>query len=165
MKFKKNGVLRIAVATGNATPARASLIAAGTAAKPIVFTSNEATPAAGDWFGVWFGEIPTATSKIDLARVEYAGGTSVSGSGSCPDNAEGNNDAAIRIFGLPPSEFVTNTTILESKTNGIDRGWRSDSPLIEFLPTNTFTGVALCKQTFAPNAANQCPAPMAVPCP
>ena len=165
MKFKKDGVLRIAVATGNTTPARASLIAAGTAAKPIVFTSNEAAPAAGDWFGVWFGDIPTATSKIDLARVEYAGGTSASGSGSCPDNAEGNNDAAIRIFGLPPSEFVTNTTILESKTNGIDRGWRSDSPLVEFLPTNTFTGVALCKQTLAPTAANVCPAPAAVPCP
>ena len=164
MKFKKSGVLRIAVAQST-TPARASLIAMGTAAKPIVFTSNEPAPAAGDWLGVWFGDIPSATSKIDQARVEYAGGTSVSGSGSCPDNAEGNNDGAIRIFGLPSTQFVTNTMILASKTNGIDRGWRSDSPLVEFLPTNTFTGVTLCQQTFAPNAANNCPAPAAVPCP
>lgn len=164
MKFKKSGVLRIAVAQ-NATPARASLVANGSAAKPIVFTSNEAAPAAGDWLGVWFGDVPSPTSKIDHARVEYAGGTSTSGSGSCPDNAESNNDAAIRIFGLPSSEFVTNTVILASKTNGIDRGWRSDSPLIEFLPTNTFTGVTLCQQTFAPNAANNCPAPASVPCP
>lgn len=87
------------------------------------------------------------------------------GSGSCPDNAENNNDAAIRIFGYPPSEFVTNTTILASKTNGIDRGWRSDSSPVEFLATNTFTNVALCQQTFAPNAANNCPAPASVPCP
>ncbi|MDB5215814.1 MAG: Fibronectin type domain protein, partial [Myxococcaceae bacterium] len=111
MKFKKKGVFRIAVATSS-SPARASLIAAGTAAKPIVFTSNEAAPAAGDWFGLWFGDVPSATDKVDQVRVEYAGGTSVTGSGSCPDNSEGNNDAAIRIFGYPPSEFVTNTTIL-----------------------------------------------------
>ena len=121
------------------------------------------TPAAGDWWGIWFGDVPTAISKIDQAHVEYAGGTSATGSGSCADNSEVNNDAAIRIFGVPSSEFVTNTTILSSKTNGIDRGWRSDSPTVEFLPMNTFTDVALCKQTFAPSAANVCP--MAVPCP
>ena len=164
MRFKKGGVLKVAVAT-SANPARGSLVAAGTAAKPIVFTSDEAAPAAGDWLGLWFGDIPTATTKVDQVRVEYAGGTSSSGSGSCPDNTELNNDAAIRIFGAPPSEFVTNTTILASATNGIDRGWRSDNAVIEFLPTNTFTNVALCQQTFPPTAANVCPAPAAVPCP
>jgi hypothetical protein len=163
MKFKKDGVLRVGVATST-MPARASLVAVGTASKPILFTSNEG-PVAGNWWGIWFGDVPSPTSKIDHARVEYAGGTSASGSGSCPDNAEGNNDAAIRIFGVPSSEFITNTAIVASKTNGIDRGWRSDSPLVEFLPTNTFTGVTLCQQTFAPNAANNCPAPASVPCP
>jgi hypothetical protein len=163
MRFKKNGVFHIAVATGNTVPARGSLIAVGTPDKPIVFTSDAASPAAGDWLGIWFGDIPTATDKVDYVRVEYAGGTSVSGSGSCPDNAEGNNDAAIRIFGTPPSEFVTNTVILESKTNGIDRGWRSDAPVIDFLAGNAFTNVGLCHQTFPPTKANVCPMP--VPCP
>jgi hypothetical protein len=162
VRFKKGGVLKVAVATSS-NPARGSLVAAGTAAKPIVFTSDEAAPAAGDWLGLWFGDIPTATTKLDQVRVEYAGGTSSSGSGSCPDNSELNNDAAIRIFGAPPSEFVTNTTILASATNGIDRGWRSDNAVIEFLPTNTFTNVALCQQTYPPTAANVCPG--LVPCP
>jgi hypothetical protein len=164
MRFKKGGVLRVAVAHST-SPARGSLVAVGTPDKPIVFTSDEAAPAAGDWLGVWFGDVPTSTNRLDYVRVEYAGGTSSSGSGSCPDNAEGNNDAAIRIFGYPPSQFITNTTILESKTNGIDRGWRSDLALVEFLPANTFTNVALCNQTLAPNASNVCPAPAAVPCP
>ena len=122
----------------------------------IVFTSDEAAPAAGDWLGLWFGDVPTATNKVDRVRVEYAGGTSSSGSGSCPDNSELNNDAAIRIFGAPPSEFVTNTTILASATNGIDRGWRSDNALIEFLPTNTFTNVTLCQQTEACEVMGAC---------
>ena len=162
VRFKKGGVLRVAVASST-SPARGSLIAVGTAAKPIVFTSDEAAPAAGDWLGIWYGEVPTAVNKLDHARVEYAGGQSSSGSGSCPDNAELNNDAAIRIFGPPATEFVTNTSIVASLTNGIDRGWRADTPVIDFLATNTFTGVALCKQTFPPTAGNVCPVP--VPCP
>jgi hypothetical protein len=162
MKFKKGGVLRIAVAS-SASPARASLVAVGTAAKKIVFTSAEAAPAAGDWLGLRFGELPTVADKVEFARVEYAGGTSTSGSGSCPDNSELMNDAALRITGAPPSQFVTNTEIVESLTNGIDRGWRSDQPVIDFLPTNTFANVALCQQTFPPTANNVCPS--TVPCP
>lgn len=164
MRFKKGGVFHTAVASGTA-PARASLVAVGTAAKPIVFTSDEATPAAGDWLGLRFGEMPTATTKLDFVRVEYAGGSSSAGSGSCPyDPVVGNNEGAIRITGRPPSQFITNTTITDSLLHGIDRGWRSDAPEIDFLPTNTFTNVGNCKQTFPPTAGNVCP-PQPVPCP
>jgi hypothetical protein len=162
VRFKKGGGLRVASASST-SPARGSLVAVGTAAKPIVFTSDEAAPAAGDWLGIWFGDVPTALDRLDHVRVEYAGGQSSSGSGSCPDNTELNNDAAIRIFGPPPTQFITNTTIVASPTNGIDRGWRADTPVIDFLATNAFTGVALCKQTFPPTAGNVCPVP--VPCP
>lgn len=162
MRFKKGGVFRTAVASGTA-PARASLVAVGTAAKPIVFTSDEAAPAAGDWLGLRFGEIPTATSKLDYVRVEYAGGASSSGSGSCPYTpVVGNNEGAIRITGRPPSQFITNTTIVDSLLHGIDRGWRSDDPEIDFLPTNTFTRVGACRQTVARTGAGVCPDP--VPC-
>ena len=42
-----------------------------TAAKPIVFTSGEATPAAGDWVGIWLN---TATgSRLDFVEISYAG--------------------------------------------------------------------------------------------
>jgi hypothetical protein len=164
LRFKKGGTLQIGVASST-TPARGSLVAVGTAEKKIVFTSDEAAPAAGDWLGVSFGDIPTATNRLDNVRVEHAGGASVSGSGSCPDNAELMNNAAIRIKGWPTTQFITNTTILGSATNGIDRGWRDDREKIDFLSSITFTGVALCNETYPPNAANVCPAAADVPCP
>lgn len=162
MRFKKGGGLFVAYAS-SIDAARGSLVAVGTAAKPIVFTSDEATPAAGDWIGLRFGEVPTATNKIDFARVEYAGMTTVSGSDSCLDGAL-NNDAAIRFTGLPSSQFVTNTTIVASQNNGIDRGWRADT-LIDFLPTNTFSGVARCTETYPKDKNGACPPAGAVPCP
>ncbi len=165
MRFKKGGVFRIAVATSS-SPARGSLVAVGAADKPIVFTSDEAAPAAGDWLGLTFGEVPTTINKLDYVRVEHAGGKSVTGSGSCPDNAELQNDAAIRIFGWPTTQFITNTEIVGSPTNGIDRGWRDDREKIDFLSTIKFTNVTYCNQTYPPNAANVCPQPQsAVPCP
>lgn len=54
-----------------------------------------------------------------------------------------NPDAAIRIFGVPASQFVTNTTIASSASFGIDRGYVSDVKT-DFLPTNTFSDIALC---------------------
>lgn len=163
MKFKRDGIFRVAV-FASTTPARASLVAVGTAEKKIIFTSGEATPAAGDWHGLRFGDVPTATNHVEHVRVEYAGGATVSGSDSCPDNNELMNDAAIRISGEPPSQFITQTTILASATNGIDRGYRSLVQL-DFLPTNTFTDVALCNQTLPKDPNGACPAPANVPCP
>lgn len=163
MRFKKGGVFQVSTVSSTSA-ALGSLVAVGSASGPVVkFTSAEAAPAAGDWLGIRFGGIPTTTSKIDHAVVEYAGGTSTSGSGSCPDNSELNNDGAIRISGAPSSQFVTNTQITASATNGVDRGWRSDNAVIDFLPTNTFASVALCQQTYPPTAGNVCPA--TVPCP
>jgi hypothetical protein len=161
MRFKKNGVFHVAVASGT-NPARGSLVAVGTPDKPIVFTSDEAAPAAGDWLGLRFGEIPTATNKLDYVRVEYAGGASSSGSDSCPYPSIPINDAAIRMTGAPPSQFITNTTILSSASNGIDRGYRS-SVQVDFLPSNTFTSVGLCTQTFNKDTNGACPS--TVPCP
>lgn len=163
MRFKKGGVFKIAVA-GGTNPARASLIAVGTPDKPIVFTSDEASPAAGDWLGLRFGELPTTVNRLDYVRVEHAGGVSTTGSGSCPDNSELMNDAAIRITGWPTTQFITNTEIVGSPTNGVDRGWRDDREKIDFLSTIKFTNVALCNQTYPPTAGNVCPADP-VPCP
>jgi hypothetical protein len=167
MRFKKGGALRLEQFQGT-SPASGALVAAGTAAKPIVFTSAEAAPAAGDWLGIYFGEIPDATDKVDFATIEYAGGASTSGSGSCSYSVTTGtaNDAAIRIFGVPAGgQFVTNTTISSSAAHGIDRGFRSDTKMPDFLPTNTFTSVARCKQTYPGDVSGACPAPAMVPCP
>jgi hypothetical protein len=165
MRFKKGGVMYVDHASGT-SPAHAALVAAGTAAKPITFTSDQATPAPGDWLGLWFGGIPAVTSAVDFARVEYAGGPSVTGSASCPfpGSPPPNPDAAIRIFGAPSSQFVTNTAITGSASHGIDRGYASDVQQ-DFLATNTFTGIALCNETYPRGVTMACPAPAAVPCP
>jgi hypothetical protein len=165
MRFKKGGVMYVDRASGKG-PAVSALIAAGTAAQPIVFTSDAASPAPGDWLGIWFGDVPAPTDVIDNARVEYAGGVSVTGSASCPipGMPPPNPDAAIRIFGAPASQFVTNTTIANSASFGIDRGYLSDVKT-DFLATNTFSGIALCNQSYPGGMSVACPDPGAVPCP
>jgi hypothetical protein len=163
LRFKKGGMMSVTSAVGT-SPALGSLVAAGTAAKPIIFTSAESPQAAGDWLGIWFGLQPAAVNQIDYARIEYAGGASSSGSDSCnPVQVGKQNDAAIRIFGVPAQgQFVTNTTIANSATHGIDRGWRNDFKP-SFLPTNTFIGIGRCTETYPKDTNGACP--MTVPCP
>jgi hypothetical protein len=163
LRFKKGGMMSVTTAVGT-SPALGSLVAAGTAAKPIIFTSAETPQAAGDWLGIWFGLQPSAVNKIDYARIEYAGGASSSGSDSCnPVPIGKQNDAAIRIFGVPAQgQFVTNTTIANSANHGIDRGWRNDFKP-SFLPTNTFIGIGRCTETYPKDTNGACP--MTVPCP
>jgi hypothetical protein len=161
IEFKKGGVFNVAVYQSD-NPANAALVAVGTSDKKITFTSAEATPAAGDWLGIWFGDQPLASNRMDNTVVRYAGGLSSSGSSSCPYPASGRSDAAIRIFGGPASQFITNTLIADSGWFGIDRGWRKDN-VTDFLPTNTFTNVANCRESYPKSAAGACPA--TVPCP
>jgi hypothetical protein len=160
MKFKKGGVLRITVASGTNAPTGV-LVAAGTAAKPIVFTSGEDAPVAGSWLGLTFGEVPSPNNKIDHARIEFAGGATVSGSDSCIMPSTTINDAAVRVLGEAP-QFITNTVISDSASNGIDRGFRSDLKPT-FLPTNTFVNVLKCTETYPKDANGACPS--SVPCP
>jgi hypothetical protein len=162
LRFKKGGGIMVTASQGT-NPATGILVAKGTVDKPIVFTSAEATPAPGDWLGIWYGEIPSASNALDHVVVEYAGGTSSSGSGSCLIAPATNNDAAIRVFG-EVSSFVTNSTISHSPNNGIDRGFRSDTKP-SFLATNTFIDVARCNETYPGDASGACPAQGSIPCP
>lgn len=163
LKFGKGSGGVFVETTQSDTPARAALRVLGTAAKPVVFTSNEATPAAGDWVGIFFNGIPNAQTKIDYARVEYAGADSQRTGFSCGTPgapSAGANEAAIAIFGQPSSAFVTNTVITNSAVNGIERAW-TGTP-VDFLATNTFTSVAYCRQTYPRPSAGSCPVP--APC-
>jgi hypothetical protein len=165
IKFEAGGRMRVSPAVSTA-PAQGALIAIGTVAKPIVFTSGAATPAAGDWLGMWLGGAVDSRTRIQHARVEYAGGTSVSGSNSCPYPGRPTqiNDAAIRVVGTapPPAQFITDTEIVSSALDGIDRGWRDDFQP-DFLTSNTFTNVAGCKQTTPRTLAGVCAATPACP--
>jgi hypothetical protein len=156
---------------GAGNPAAGALVAVGTAADPVVFTSAEASPAAGDWMAIVLGGVVDSSTAIDHARVEYAGGSSNVPSSSCPlPGIYGRyNDAAIRIVGgVPAKEFVTNTAITDSGSNGIDRGYLVHYPDggnlgPDFLPTNTFQSIVWCLETYPGPVTGSCPDP--VPCP
>jgi flagellar hook assembly protein FlgD len=53
---------------------KGGLSANGTAAAPILFTSNAATPTPGSWWGLYFGEVGGNTpSSVSHATIEYGG--------------------------------------------------------------------------------------------
>lgn len=162
LRFKRGGSLLVEPSSG-VNPARGALIAAGTPDNPIVLTSAEPSPAAGDWLGVWYGQVPDPSNRLEYVVVEYAGRESGSGSDTCQPTMPGaRNAGAIRIrSGEPVSQFITNTTIRESAGHGIDRGWRGN--VIDFLPTNTFENIAGCTQSYPKDRNGACP--MNPPCP
>lgn len=163
MRFAKGTrfVIESSTTTG---PASGALRAEGTADKPIVFTSAEASPAAGDWTGLLFGRTPDARTKITNAKIAFAGGPSGVASFDCPSpaNPTFSNEGAILVLGgKPASAFVTSTAIEQSAGDGIVRGWTGE--VVDFLPTNTFVGVARCQQTLPKPDVGACPSP--APCP
>ena len=136
----------------------------GTAAKPVVFTSAKATPAAGDWTGIVFEGTPDARTKITYAKIAYAGGESGISSFGCPSPGApsfANQGAIIFEGGMPPAGAVTNTTIENSAGEGIVRGWTGAE--VDLLSSNTFTGIARCNVTLPKPASGACPDP--APCP
>lgn len=144
--------------------AAGALRAEGTADKPIVFESAAATPAAGDWVGIVIEGAPDPRNVITHAKIAHAGGASQVSSYGCPSPGApsfANEGAILFVGGKPASAFVTNTTIEGSAGEGIVRGWTGEP--VDMLPTNTFTNVARCNQTFPKPEVGVCPDP--APCP
>lgn len=161
IRAEPNAVLRMK--KDSASPAAAGkLIVRGTAEEPVIFSSAAASPAAGDWRGIVF-DAPDASNSIQYAVVEHAGGPSGANSFHC-DVAGGfsrDEDAAIALYGQPPSAFIRNTSINNSAGDGIGRSWSGN--LVDFLPTNTFSAIAGCKQSYPRDPNGACPA--VVECP
>jgi hypothetical protein len=139
-----------------------SLIALGTAAKPITFTSAAATPAPGDWVAVWFdggdNSTPAPNARLDYVHVEYAGGPTYASGFHCisGNSYSFDEDSAILMFGPPATPFVTNSTISWSAADGIGRSYQAD-PSPDFMSGNTFISVARCKQSYPHPVAAACP--------
>ena len=157
MKFEAGTSLYIQKYTGD-QPASAALVAKGTAAKPIVFTSASATPKAGDWNGLWFGGALEPTNQLDHVRIEYAGGDCLCSFVSCSDVTV--YGGAVVLTNVPAGPFITNSTFFASAQHGVSEGFTGD--LVNFRPTNTFTSVAGCPETL-PRAKS--PASCAMPLP
>jgi hypothetical protein len=70
VRFNRYQKLTIGAASGDP----GALSARGTAADPIVFTSNEASPAAGDWYNIYFyTTTDDAGTILEHCVVEYSG--------------------------------------------------------------------------------------------
>jgi hypothetical protein len=130
-----------------------TLIAEGTNAKPIVFTTAQKPAVAGAWLGLNFtGQLNAATS-LDQVAVSYAGALDTGArSFSCgsppalPSSQQDTMGAIYLSLDVPPSKsFITNSLFTDSASNGVDRGYTGDA--IDFSDSNTFERIAFCIQT------------------
>ena len=163
IQFPPAGMLFVAGRNATNGPALGALIANGAGA-PIVFTSDQnAALVPGGWIGIRIGDPVDPRTVLQNVKVMFAGAADSAGSNSCPYPGFSTiNDAAIRILGVPSTQFITNSEIIASARMGIDRGWRSDIQP-DFLPSNAFTAVASCKQTTPRMTSGACP--INPPCP
>jgi hypothetical protein len=158
LKFEPQTSLRIQHFTDN-QPSTAAIRALGTADAPVVFTSAAETPSAGDWRGLWFGGVPSATNQLDHVRIEHAGYDCSCGLNTCSINLP-THDGAVIFTEQPPSAFITNSVFSNIAGNGITQGF--DGDLVNFRPTNTFEAVSGCVQTHPRNPDTSCPDPRPV---
>ena len=163
LKFLKanNAGLQIDKGTA-ATAATGVLVAQGSAAKPVVFTSAALTPAKGDWVGLSFGNKPDTNDKLDHVEVHYAGGASHQMGFHCTSAGPSTNeDAAITFYGPPPATAVTNSTITDSAGAGINLAYSGAA--VDLSTGNTFTAITSCNVTTPKDANGMCSGAPACP--
>ncbi len=140
-----------------------AIIAKGTAAEPITFTAASATPVAGDWLGIRFRGNPTADTALDFVVIEFAGDPDTTVSGFSCGTPTATNMGTIKgglAFATSKAvtrQILTNSIVRDSGSNGVDRGWSSDTA-IDYMVTNTFARIANCAQTQNRDAMSVCPA-------
>jgi hypothetical protein len=131
-----------------------ALKALGTASAPIVFTSGEASPAAGDWMSIILEELDPRT-QLDHVEIAYAGanagalGACNTGSPTAGGNSPFDGDAALQLFlhasTGPGRSPITNSSLHDSAGGGIYRAW--DTVDLDLTASNTFSNIAWCGQT------------------
>ncbi len=144
------------------TTASGRVVAVGTAEKPIVFTAAGKT-GPGAWEGITFNGPVAAGNRLEHVRIELAGGHGGDNGFGCPPKELGAvaTDGALKIFEQPPEQFLKSSTITSSSSFGVFRAWKGAE--VDFLPGNTFEGVAYCNQVLNASPTGSCPTD--VPCP
>ncbi len=108
------GAFTLALQVGVEEPG--ALVANGTNAAPIVFTSASASPSAGDWGGIVVGPQSGGTT-INYARIEYAGGP---GANDIQDQAALTLEGGDVLGGTQsPTPVLSNLTVSNSAGHGL----------------------------------------------
>jgi hypothetical protein len=108
----------------------ATLIAAGTAQKPIIFTSNAAAPAAGAWEGLYFDSHTLNNTVLSYCNIEFAGSNSsygalnISGCDLSVDHCAVSNSASYGVWTYFTNNYggfstFTNNTISATAKYGM----------------------------------------------
>lgn len=117
------GTLTIGNPQFQITPDLGNIILNGTAAKPVVFTSKEASPKAGDWGAIVFIEdsYQPMVSKFDHVNLEFGGGNYPDALlASCTDGGDsGSGLIGIWGFHMFDGPIITNTRFSNSAGDGI----------------------------------------------
>ncbi len=102
-----------------------TLVANGTNASPITFTSSSATPSAGAWNCLHFKPGSSAGSQLSYASVSYSGGfyagVLIEGCSPSLDHVTVSNSSGegIRVTGTSPGPTITNCTLSSNSSNGV----------------------------------------------
>jgi hypothetical protein len=144
---------------GTGWAAQGTLVAQGTAAKPIVMRSAEEPASPGDWQGLYFQDAVSASNAVSFVHVSDAGGESLT-SGVCAaapgaENYDADCSVVMSLEEAPTAAFITDSTFADGYACGIYRGWTGDP--VDFAATNTFDGLSGCDQSNVYNdAAGEC---------
>jgi hypothetical protein len=143
---------------GQSQDKNAALIINGTSGAPVLLTSAVATPAPGDWAGLWL--ITSVGSQLNNVIIEYAGGDAGIGPVSCgpidPNAHQQYRHTAALLVGdgtdlqyAPPAGLVTNTAFRNNAGNfAIDSVWQSAVFGPALNTSNTFTASSkVCTQS------------------
>ena len=143
---------------GQTTDENAALIANGTDLDPVVFTSGAATPAPGDWAGIWL--LTSNGSQLNHVTIEYAGGDASIGPVNCdpidPSIHQHARHTAALLVGdgtdmqyVPPGTLITSSTFQNNAGNfAIDSVWEAPTFGPSLTGNNTFTSPGLiCPQS------------------
>ena len=132
------------------------LIAVGTEARPITFTTSKAVPTPGSWIGVDFAAPIAAGNRLEHVNIDYAGGPGGASGYGCLPMSLNTDDAALRFFAQPPSGIFASSAIHHSQAHAILSGWVG--PQVDLKTGNTFDDVVGCSQVTPKSPPNgTCP--------
>lgn len=156
IKFLKDTGITLDSPDGTNTTSTGVVRALGSAAKPIVFTSAAAVPAPGDWRGFDFKGIASADNRLEHVHIAYTGADCSCSVVTCSaDVAE--FEGALIFYKRPPAAFLVNSRITDGSGHGVVQGW--DGPALDWASSNTFQGLAGCRETLPRAADTSCPDP------